>query len=274
LGCGKPDPHPAFSSAGGFRQMNNLRKTDAALNVQGVKNTPEQRFGLITSLSIHSIIFMLFFALSLVKSSNDVKTFYIQFSQMGEEAVHAPQSRREMKRPSVVEPVKNEVREVTPEIKEPPVEEHEAVIRDEVTESPDAVKVASAPEPAPQHQAVQHQGGQDAVSQVSYAAPSGSAGVIETEFGSSGAPAFLRRQMPVYPMMAKKLGRQGKVVLRLHINEKGRLLNVEVVEAAGYGFTESAIEAVKMSTFSPAHEKGATIASKALLSIRFVLKKV
>jgi hypothetical protein len=154
--------------------MINQRKTDAALNVQGFKNAPEQRYGVITSLSIHSIIFMLFFALSLVKGSNDIKTFYIQFSQMGEETVQAPQPRREMKRPRVAEPVENEVREETSEIKEPPVEEHEAVIRDEVTVSPDAVKVASAPEPAQQPQAVQHQGGESAISNVSYAAPSGS----------------------------------------------------------------------------------------------------
>lgn len=244
------------------------------MNAQGLGFTHEQRYGMITSISIHSIIFMLFFAISAVKSSNDIKTYYIQFAQMGEEAAQAPQPTREMKRPRATEPVKKEIMEETPQIKEPPVEEHEAVIRNEVMESSDSVKVASAPEPAPQPQATQHQGGESAVSNVTYGAPSGSTGLIETEFGSSGAPAFLRRQMPVYPMMAKKLGKQGKVVLRLLINEKGRLLNVEVVESAGYGFTESAVEAIKMSTFSPAHEKGVSVASKALLTIRFVLKKV
>jgi hypothetical protein len=68
------------------------------MNAQGLGLTHEQRYGTITSLSIHSSIFMLFFALSLVKSSNDVKTFYIQFSQMGEETVQLPQPAREMKR--------------------------------------------------------------------------------------------------------------------------------------------------------------------------------
>lgn len=234
----------------------------------------EQRYGLITSLSIHAIVFILCFALSVHKNSNDVKTFYIQFTQMGEQTVQASHPVREMTKPRVTEPVKKEIREETPAIKEPPVEEHEAVIRNEVMETPDSVKVASAPEPAPQPQAAQHQGGESAVSNVTYGAPSGSTGVIETEFGSSGAPAFLRRQMPVYPMMAKKLGKQGEVVLRLFINETGRLLNVEVVEPAGYGFTESAVEAVKMSTFSPAREKGVSVASKALLTVRFVLKKI
>jgi len=234
----------------------------------------EQRFGLITSLALHSIIFMLFFALSLVKGSNDVKTFYMQFTQMGEEPIQAPQPEREMNRHRAVESLRNEVREETPVIEETPVEEPEAVIREEVAEITEAVKVASAPEAAPKAQTIQHyDGGKSAASDMAYIATSGSNGILETEFGSSGAPAFLRRHMPVYPMMAKKLGKQGKVVLRLHISEKGRLLNVEVVEGAGYGFTESAVEAVRMSTFSPAREKGDSVASKALLTIRFVLTK-
>jgi len=248
--------------------------TRVEINAQGLGYTHEQRYGLITSLSIHSIVFILFFALSLVKSSNDVKTFYIQFTQMGEQSVHASQPAREIERPKVVEPKRKVVREETPVIKEPPVEEHEAVIRTEATESHETVKVASAPEPKSQPQTTHHQGGESEAINVSYSAPSGTTSVVETEFGASGAPAFLKRQMPVYPTMAKKLGKQGKVVLRLFINEKGRLLNVEVVEPAGYGFTEAAMEAVKMSTFSPARENGVGIASKALLSIRFVLKRI
>jgi protein TonB len=250
------------------------RHTKAGINAQGLGYTHELRYGLITSLSIHSIVFILFFALSIYKGSNDVKTFYIQFTQMGEHTVQAPPAVREIKKHKVPEPVRKEIREETPVIKEPPVKEHEAVIRTDAIESHEAVNVASISEPEPEPQATHQQGGESAVSNVSYSAASGTSSVIETEFGTSGAPAFLKRQMPIYPMMAKKLGKQGKVILRLFINEKGRLLNVEVVEPAGYGFTESAMEAVKMSTFSPAHEKGVTVASKALLSIRFVLKKV
>jgi len=243
------------------------------MNTHALEYTHEQRCGLITSLSIHVIVFIIFFALSVHKSSNDVKTYYIQFTQMGEQTVQSTQPAQKMKRVRATEPVSKEIKEEPTLIKQPPVEEHEAVIRDNVVETPDVVKVASAPEPKPQPQAIHRQSGESTVSNVAFAS-SGTSAIIETEFGSTGAPAFVNRQMPVYPMMAKKLGKQGRVVLRLHINEKGRLLNVEVVEPAGYGFTESAIEAVKMSTFSPAHEKGASIASKALLSIRFVLKKV
>jgi len=232
----------------------------------------EQSYGIITSISIHTIIIVIFLMLTIHKGSDDLKTFYIQFTQMGEHSVQAPPALREIKKHKVTEPVRKEINEETPVTKEPPVKEHEAVIRTDAIESPDVVKVASAPEPEPP--ATYHQGGESAVSNGSYSAPSGTSSVMETEFGASSAPAFLKRQMPAYPTMAKKLGKQGKVVLRLFINEKGRLLNVEVVEPAGYGFTESAVEAVKMSTFSPARENGVGTASKALLSIRFVLKRI
>jgi protein TonB len=220
--------------------------------------------------------------ISLHKGSDDVKTFYIQFTQMGEQTVQSPQpvGETERPRPRVTEPAR-EINEEKPLVKDPPVEDQEAVIRDNTIETHDVVKVASAPKPEPQPQstqATQYQGGESPGKNVSSAGVtssgwSGASGVIETAFGANGAPLFLRRHMPIYPMMAKKLGKEGKVVLRLFINEKGRLLNVDVVEPASYGFTESALEAVKMSTFTPAHENGVSIASKALLTIRFVLKK-
>jgi protein TonB len=105
-------------------------------------------------------------------------------------------------------------------------------------------------------------------------ATGGAAGsLMETRFGASVAPAFLHREMPVYPMMARKLGREGKVVLKLAIDEKGNLLNVEVIDKAGYGFTEAAVEAVKKSTFLPAKKDGRPIASRALLPIKFQLER-
>jgi protein TonB len=104
-------------------------------------------------------------------------------------------------------------------------------------------------------------------------AGSGAGNLIETRFGASVAPAFLHREMPVYPLIARKLGREGKVVLKLTIDENGNLLDVDVIEKAGYGFTEAAVEAVKKSTFLPAKKDGKPIASRALLPIRFRLER-
>lgn len=97
--------------------------------------------------------------------------------------------------------------------------------------------------------------------------------VLDTEFGSANAPRFLHREMPVYPLMARRLGKEGRVLLRLTIDDNGKLLNVEVIEGAGYGFTEAAVEAVKKSSFQPAMQDGRPVMSKALLSIKFSLRR-
>ena len=96
---------------------------------------------------------------------------------------------------------------------------------------------------------------------------------IETEFGTAVAPSFLHREMPVYPAFARRLGKEGRVVLRLTIDERGNLLNVEVMEKAGYGFTEAAVDAVKKSSFLPAKKNGKPVASRALLPVRFSLRR-
>lgn len=93
----------------------------------------------------------------------------------------------------------------------------------------------------------------------------------DVKFGTVTGPKFLHRELPVYPMIARRLGKEGKVVLRLTIDDKGNLLNVEVIENTGYGFTEAAIEAVKRSTFLPAKKDGKPIASRAILPVRFTL---
>lgn len=92
------------------------------------------------------------------------------------------------------------------------------------------------------------------------------------EFGSVEGPKFLRRTLPIYPMMARRMGKEGRVVLRLTIDEKGNLSNVEVIENAGYGFAEAAVEAVRKSSFLPVLKDGKPVASRAILPVRFNLR--
>jgi len=104
------------------------------------------------------------------------------------------------------------------------------------------------------------------------AGESGGNSIIDTEFGSVNGPRFLHREIPVYPQIARRLGKEGKVILRLTINENGEVVNIEVIEFAPYGFTESAVDAVKKSKFSPAMKDGRPVACRAILPIRFILK--
>ena len=74
------------------------------------------------------------------------------------------------------------------------------------------------------------------------------------------------------PERARRLGQEGKVVLRLRIDARGNLLRAEVVQDPGYGFGEAAVAAVKRSSFRPATIAGKPVSCIARLPIRFVLR--
>jgi protein TonB len=93
----------------------------------------------------------------------------------------------------------------------------------------------------------------------------------DVQFGSATGPAWQERAEPVYPTIARKFGKEGKVVLRLSIDEKGNMTGVEVISDPGYGFVNAAIEALKKSSFSPARIAGRAVTVKAILPIRFSL---
>lgn len=96
--------------------------------------------------------------------------------------------------------------------------------------------------------------------------------VTEARFGERGAPSFLYQEIPVYPMLARRLGKEGRVLLKLLIDADGKLSNIEVIEAAGYGFTEASVAAVKKSTYLPGYRDGIKVATRALLPISFRLQ--
>lgn len=98
-----------------------------------------------------------------------------------------------------------------------------------------------------------------------------SAGPFESKIGAIGGPQFLRRLLPQYPRLARRLGVEGTVTLRLAIDASGKLTGVEVIQSAGHGFDEEALRAVQQSSFSPAVREGRPIACLALLQVRFQL---
>lgn len=98
-------------------------------------------------------------------------------------------------------------------------------------------------------------------------------GKVEPLLGSSGAPSFLHKVEPVYPFVARRIGKEAEVTLRLSIDETGKLERVEIVRDAGYGFSKAAIAAVESSSYRPATRNGVAVASSALITIRFVLQR-
>jgi len=88
----------------------------------------------------------------------------------------------------------------------------------------------------------------------------------------AGAPRFIHREPPAYPFLARKLGKEGKVVLRVTLDESGGQQRIEVVVRGEFGFTETTMYSVEKSEFSPARKDGKPVASRVLIPVRFLLK--
>ncbi len=98
-------------------------------------------------------------------------------------------------------------------------------------------------------------------------------GLGGTGFGAPGGPKFLHREIPEYPMLARRRGKEGTVVLMVTIDATGNLSKVDVVQASDKMFVEPSVQAVKKSTFLPARKNGEPVTCAAILPMRFSLRE-
>ena len=212
----------------------------------------EQRIGIVTSLAIHAAFLILFLTIPVANAIPYMKTIYISFAQ--QEALSST-SQKEMK------PITRSKAEQVQSISKPEIME--------IKDRQDEFLLNEKPVTAAVQRAENLTIAKTEITSIGKAA---NRAVAETVFGNSGAPVFTHREMPVYPLLARRLGKEGKVVLKLLIDKNGTLQDIEVIEASGFGFTEAAVAAIKKSSFSPAYRNGEKVPSKAILSVRFNLK--
>jgi protein TonB len=81
--------------------------------------------------------------------------------------------------------------------------------------------------------------------------------------------AFAYYEEPEYPTRARKLGREGKVVLDLTIDERGKVVNVDVVETTDQMFVSTSISAAKRWKFQPYKKDGVPVRCWAPYTIHF-----
>ncbi len=85
--------------------------------------------------------------------------------------------------------------------------------------------------------------------------------------------AYLKNPRPAYPPIARKLGLEGLVLLRVDVNAKGVPEKVVVAQTSGASLLdEAAIKAVQGWTFVPARRGETPIAHPVEVPIRFQLK--
>jgi periplasmic protein TonB len=234
--------------------------------------------GIIVSAIMHAAVMFLLFLVPVTSGIPQLQTIPIILERPDASSPDAPQGIRQTVA-SKVNQAQNKINMKSP-LKPLPVQKavfrESSVLEQQVKAQP--VLSVQRPFPSESGNSMQATDSLNAENQgaarasTSVAAKTRERGIAETQFGETGAPAFIHREMPVYPILARILGKEGKIVLKLLIDKNGRLLEVEVVEAAGFGFTEAAVAAVKNSTYAPASHNGEKVTARALIPVRFRLQ--
>ena len=91
----------------------------------------------------------------------------------------------------------------------------------------------------------------------------------QPRFGVEG----LSNPAPRYPYLSRSREEEGKVILQVYINKKGRVSRIETIQSSGHSrLDKAARKAVKNWTFIPALEDGNPTAGVVQVPILFVLK--
>ena len=108
---------------------------------------------------------------------------------------------------------------------------------------------------------------------------SGGAGTGTGSGGGGGVvrlgepPAFAYYEEPEYPVRARRLGKEGKVVLELTIDEKGKVMKVDVVEATDQMFVATSVSAAKRWRFRPYKKDSVPVACRVQLGLPFRIQE-
>ena len=77
----------------------------------------------------------------------------------------------------------------------------------------------------------------------------------------------------VYPEKARQVKMQGKVMLKVEINEKGEVEKVYVERGVDKMLDEAAIKAVKATKFTPGEMNGKKVKAELVIPVKFELCK-
>jgi protein TonB len=86
------------------------------------------------------------------------------------------------------------------------------------------------------------------------------------------APVRLHAPSPVYPEVARRIRKEGVVVLELRLGADGSIAALRPLTALGFGLEESAVEAVSKWRFAPATYRGKPVPVLYNLSVKFSLR--
>ena len=125
------------------------------------------------------------------------------------------------------------------------------------TAAPAAIEVPIQPEPKP------------ATPVVAEAKPAPPAPVTPPNFNAD----YLDNPAPVYPTLSRRMGEQGRVMLRVYVDVDGAPSKLEVRSSSGSErLDQSALDAVRRWKFAPAKQGDKAVAAWVVVPISFNLK--
>jgi protein TonB len=84
---------------------------------------------------------------------------------------------------------------------------------------------------------------------------------------------YLNNPRPPYPMVARRMGYHGKVVLDVEVLAEGKAGDVKLHQSSGYDILDkAAMQTVKTWRFSPARRFGQAVTQRFLVPIKFSLE--
>jgi protein TonB len=83
------------------------------------------------------------------------------------------------------------------------------------------------------------------------AAPPSEFAPVDDESVAELPEAYFKPE-PIYPEIAKRMGIEGKVLVKIGIDRRGTIKSVRILQKAGYGMDEAAVKAAWQHKFRPA----------------------
>lgn len=221
------------------------------------KSAPERWIGLVVVALLHGVVLYGMWSYKLLPTPKDAATLFVNFIN----PPAPPKPKEEPPPPPQVQPPK-EVKLDQPRpvpqpqprqlVAEAPVTSPAEPVAPPPPPRPEPLPPIEAPPPPP--------------------APPKPAGPVS--LGGELSVACPERTPPVYPMMSKRLGEQGRVVLRVELDETGRVSGARVTNSSGVPrLDEAALAAVRQWHCNPAKRDGEPVRAVATQPFDFTLKE-
>lgn len=214
-------------------------------------------FPWLGSILVHALIF---FLAGLAVSQQAEFGMELAPSSVEVDLVAAAPAEEESVEPSVEEALEN------PEAMVPPEPDAMLIPKPEQPEPPKTVY-----KPKPEVKAVKKESvSGDGSSPV----PGKDAITLKASRGSDGVakPDYFRNPAPAYPEASRRAGHEGRVLLIVQVNAKGRVENLRIKSSSGFSALDnSAVQTVQRWIFKPAKAGGIAIDSQVEVPIRFKL---